>query len=125
MEENSNQDELKQQLAEIDDRIEVLKKQIEFKDALERLHENEDFKLVFLEGYFEAEAERVFTLLTEPTNLKRDQIQNVNDQLGAIRLTKKFIQTRLIDAAMAPEQIDDESKYRKEVTAGYALTEKE
>ena len=114
MEENSSN--LKQELADIDERIKQLEDQIELHKALERLHENEDFKKVVLDGYFEKESARVFDMLTIPSNLKRDQLQNLMDMMSAIRNVKGYFKTVIVNASMAPEQIDEEREFRKEIT---------
>ncbi len=104
-------------LQEIDDRITDLKNEVELGAALERLHNSDDFKKVLLEAYFEEEEKRLSGLLFNPTKLKRDQIENIMDKATTIRNFKQFFQTMLINAQMAPEQIQDEEGYRKEVTA--------
>jgi hypothetical protein len=108
---------LKELLEEIDNRIETLKKQQELADAVERLHNNDDFIKVIIDGYFGDEAKRLCGLLLEPNGLKREIILNINDKLTAIRNFKIFIGTVLQNASIAQEQIDEEMKYRKEVTS--------
>jgi hypothetical protein len=112
-----SEDILREELAEIDKRIEEYKNDVETGKALERLHENEDFKNVIIGAYFDDEAKRVFELLTEPTNLKREQLENIEDKLKAIRVFKLFFKTLLINANIAPDQIDELEEYRKEVTS--------
>ena len=121
--EKQNASDAKEELKQIDKRIEELKENIALGEALERLHENEDFKKVILDGYFEKESKRIFGLLTTPTHLKRDIIENLNDKLGAIRIVKQYFGTVLINAQMAPEQIEEEEEYRKEVTASASIIE--
>ena len=111
---------LTMKLEEIDQRIEYLKKNIEKKQQLERLHENEDFKSFFLEGYFEEEGKRLFEVLVEPNSLKRDVIENIQDKLSSIRNIKQFFGVAKTNADMAPSQIEEEEAYRKEVTKYYA-----
>jgi hypothetical protein len=122
MEETSN---VKKKLAEIDERIIKLQEEKELGEALERLHENEDFIKVILHGYFETEAKRIFELLTIPTKLKRDQLENLMDKMTAIRNYKQYFQTVLINAQMAPDQIQDEENYRKELTAEESIIDTE
>jgi hypothetical protein len=115
---------LKTELADIDSRIATLRKNIELGEALQKLHENEDFKNVILEGYMDDEAERIFKVLVDPShNLKRDIMENLMDKLMAIRSIKQYFGTILINAAMAPEEIANEEKYRKEVTEQHASKE--
>ena len=114
MEENSN---LQLQLNEIDEKIEELQKQIEMGKALEDLHNNDAFKMIILDGLFTDEAERIFGVLTNPNTFKRDIMENLQDKLGSIRIVKQYFGVILQNAAMAPEQIEEEKKYRQELTA--------
>ena len=114
---------LKEELAEIDSRIKLLKDNVELGEALERLHTNEDFQNVILSGYFEKESKRIFGLLVEPTSLKRDIILNLNDKLTSIRSFKQYFATVLINANMAPEQLTEEELFRTNFTADNALIE--
>jgi organic radical activating enzyme len=107
---------LKEQLKEIDDRIAELEKDIELGKALERLHENEDFKKVILEGYLEDEAERLFELMTTPMKFKREIMENIQEKLGSIRNLKEFFAVKLQNAGFAKDQIEEEKEYRKDVT---------
>lgn len=115
----------KEELAQIDDRIKDFEKQIELHSALERLHENEDFKKVVLDGYLDKESQRIFELLTIPTNLKRDQLDNLMDMLTSIRNFKGYFKKIIIDATMAPEQMDEERAFRKEFTAQKSIDNSE
>ena len=112
----SNNDNFKEKLAEIDERIEFLQSEIDLNKDLEALHNIPEFQRVILSGYLEDEAKRIFELLTTPTSLKRDQIENLNDKLTSIRNFKGYFKQIIINATMAPEQIEDERKFRKEVT---------
>lgn len=112
---------VKEELKQVDLRIEDLNKQIAIGEAIERLHENDDFKLVVIDGYMEAEAERLFDILTTPTSLKRDQLENIMDMLGSIRNFKGYIGASLQNAAQAPDMVIEEENYRKEVTASSVI----
>ena len=111
---------LNEQLEAIDKRIAELKNAEELGKALERLHENEDFKKVILDAYLEKEAERLFGVLVAPSTLKRDVMQNIQDKLSSIRNVKQFFGVLLQNAHMAPSQIAEEEDYRKEVTEYFA-----
>lgn len=116
MEENSN---LNEKLKEVDDRIAELKKSIQLSEALEELHKNEHFKLVFLDGYFEDEAKRLFGVLVTPSTLKRDVIENIQEKLSSIRNVKQYFAVILQNAHMAPDQIVEEEEFRKKITAAF------
>ena len=47
-------------------------------------------------------------------------MENIQDKLSAIRNLKQYIGVMLQNAHMAPEQLDEEKAYRKELTARYA-----
>ncbi len=110
------QDDIKQELLETDEKISEKKAQIELAEAIERLHENEDFKLVVLDGYLEIEAERIFALLTTPMGWKRELNENLMDKLGSIRDLKEFIGVKLRESIMAPEELTELEQYRKDIT---------
>ena len=115
------QTEQKETLEAVDARIDELNAQVELGQAIERLHNGEanadDFKTVILEGYMDAEAERLFGILTNPTFFKRDQMANTMDRLGAIRNLKEYFMVKLQEADAAPDAIEGENNYRSEVTA--------
>lgn len=108
---------LKREIEDIDNRIDELKHLVELNESLERLHENDDFKKLILDGYLGDEAERIFGLLTMPTNLKRDQLENLMDMLGSIRNLKGYFKTIIIGADNAQAQIEEEILYRQEITS--------
>jgi len=113
-------EQLKKELDAIDGRIEELEGTIELGKMLTELHEDERFKKVILEAYLEKEAERVFGMLTTPSHFKRDQMENLMDMLTSIRNFKKFFATILVNADMAPMQIEDEKQHRLQVTEDFA-----
>ncbi len=119
-----NKTNLEIELADIDGRIEFLKNNIEVGDAIERLHNSEDFKLVILQGYFDKEAERIFGVLTDPNEYKRDMLQNMNEKLGSIRNLKQYFGVRLRDADMAPAEIAEEESHRSKVTSSNSIENK-
>lgn len=117
--------EQKDTLARTDERIAELQEQVELGAALERLHENEDFKLVITDAYLDAEGERLYNLLTNPSFFKRDQIQNTMDRLTSIRSIKEFFMVKLQEAHAAPDQITTENEFRTETTATKVSTDAE
>ncbi len=119
LETNTN---LKTELADIDSRIETLNKNIEFGNAVEALHNDPNFKLVILDGYFNEEAERIFGVLIDPNEYKRDMMQNMSDKLGSIRDLKKYFGVKLRNGDMAPAEIAEEETFRKETTEKYSIT---
>ncbi len=111
---------LKKSLEQIDNRIAELNANIALAETVERLEKNEEFIEVIINGYLEKEAERLFGVLVEPSSLKRDVLENIQDKLSAIRNLKQYFGVIGQNAVMAPEQIEEEEAYRKEVTAYFA-----
>lgn len=111
---NSN---LKEELAKVDERIAMYQKQVDLGKMLEEMHEDPKFIAVIIEAYFDAEAKRIFELLVEPSTLSREKLENLDDKLAAIRNFKIFFKQILINANMAPMQIEEENTYRAELTA--------
>jgi len=110
---------LKEELAAIDTRVAELKENIKLGEDLVVLNENPEFMHVVLNAYMEKEAERLFGVLTTPSFLKRDVMENIMDKLTTIRNFKQFLITVIQNANMAQEQIDEEEDLRKEITARY------
>ena len=113
----SQNDIFKEKLAEIDERIEFLQSEIDLNKDLEVLHEIPEFQRVILDAYLDKESKRIYELLTTPTSLKREQLENLNDKMTSIRDFKGFFKQIIINATMAPEQIEGERQFREEVTA--------
>ncbi len=111
---------LKEELAAIDKRVAELKENIKLGEDLVVLNENPEFMHVVMNAYMEKEAERLFGVLTTPSFLKRDVMENIMDKLTTIRNFKQFLSTVITNANMAQEQIDQEEDFRKEITARHA-----
>lgn len=108
----------KEKLAEVDEAIKDLRSKIEFAEAIKRLQSNPDYQLVVKEGYLDGEAKRITECLTEPTYLKRDQIENMTDMMSAIRYFKTFMLYRENDALNGEAQIEELEEFRKSINAG-------
>jgi len=117
---------LKETLKAIDAVIAEKRTAIKLGEALERLINNPDFKLVILDGYIEAEASKLFKILTDPSgatpytdeqiHLKLEAISHFKGYVG----TEDFLGTVRIAAKQAPLDIIREENYRNEVTATVA-----
>ena len=126
MAENAILDERKQELADIDARIALLKENLSMANDLESLHEDPRFQKVILGGYFDKEAERIFGLLVDPTHhLKRDVMETLMDKLTAIRSVKQYFGMIMTNGAMASEQIEEEEEFRKQFNAQESIIDVE
>lgn len=107
----------KEKLAEIDASIKEQKSKIEFAEAISRLKSNPDYQLVYEEGYFKNEGERLTKNLLEPTYLKRDQIENIIDMTNAIRHVKTFLVFKESDALGAAQNIEELEEFRTSINS--------
>lgn len=117
---------LKDTLKRIDEYIGTQREAITKGEALERLMKNPDFKLVILDGYFEAETKKLFNLLVDPTGASpytNDQINlklaGISDFKGYVG-TDDYVGTVATEAFNAPSNIDREEDERKRVTAEFS-----
>jgi len=83
-------------------------KVIALSDAVKRLQQSDDYKLVIEEGYLKEEAERIFEVITEPTIANRDVINNLIDEITSIRKLKTYIDMIPTKAWNAKKIINDE-----------------
>ncbi len=104
----------------IDEQIEQLDMQIAEQEyyikrgeALDKLLEDENFKLVFTEGYLQLEADRVFNLLVHPLTVKPEDKASYESQLDTIKNVARYLGndqykgTVAIQAMNAPGIIDE------------------
>jgi len=98
---------IEEQLEDVEDQIIEVKKNIRVSDALTRLQESEDYKIVIEEAYFTEEVNRVVEALTNPTYMKRDQLQNLTGFLDNIRGLKTFFETIKINNTFSKEKLEE------------------
>jgi hypothetical protein len=120
------QTELQLELTAIDNYIAKRKQHIKRGEQLKELLDNEAFKAVILEGYFEEESRKLFKSLTDPSGVKiysddevRLLLKSINHFKGYVG-TEDYLGTVLTEAESAPLDIIKNEDYRKEVTAKYA-----
>lgn len=119
------------EMLNIDEQIEKIDKDIELQEwfikrgeALDRLINTDDFQLVFVEGYLEIEAQRVFELLTHPLTVKPEDNSNYMSQLDTIKNIGRYIGCNnypgmvAISATNAKKAKDDLIKMKQELIAG-------
>ena len=105
----------KEELKEIDESIQHYQDIIKFAKAIKELQVDENYKLVFEDGYFTKEAERLTKNLLEPTILKRDQIENIVEMAAAIRHLKTYIHFRELDKQTAEMNLEELKSARSEL----------
>jgi len=111
---------LQEKLAEIDATIATLHEQIQFGEAMKRLEANPDFQLVVTVGYLEAESSRITGLIVGDDPLRRETMENIIEAGLSIRNFKQYMKYKRMDAMHAPQQIEENLSFRKQVTAEYA-----
>ena len=100
-------EELDMESKHVKEALETADKAIDLNKKLSVLMMDENFQAIIEDLYFSREVERIMGLLVTPTTLARDQIQNLNDKLGAIRSLKAFfamIQKEAVQAEMTKEE---------------------
>lgn len=115
--------ELTETLSAIDKSIAEYEAKVARGEALARMKETSDYKLVFEEGYIDAEANRLFEMLTAVPAIRRETMEVMKDKLEAIRHFKEYVGTDtypgivMSEANSAEDNINREKNYRLEVTA--------
>jgi hypothetical protein len=104
-----------QQIHSIGISIDKAKETIELAEALQRLHQNADFKKVILEELFKVEAARAVLLKTDPGMLGDEQQQTTDNIIITIGGVYQFFGKiyRLADGAL--QAISDNEKTRDEI----------
>ena len=114
---------LNETLRAIDAVIADKRQAIERGKMLTRLKNNPDFVELFLNGYIEDEAKKLFAILTDPTGASPYSAEKIHLMLEAISHFKGYVGTDdykgtiMIEAEQAPLDIAREEDYRKQVTA--------
>ena len=92
-------------------------------EKLDRLMKNNDFIDVVLNGYFEAEAQKLFNILIDPSEATPYTDEQIQIKLSSIRDFKRYVGTDdysgtiKIEASQAPGNITSNELERKRVTA--------
>lgn len=102
-------------LQEIDKNIHKAKKVVDFADALKRLQMTKDFKTVFTEGYFQAEAVRLVHLKADQSFQSPESQRSIIQQIDAVGSLHQYFQTVVHKAAMASKSIAADEEEREEL----------
>lgn len=106
---------------EIEVDIEDAKAVVAKADRLERLHKNEDFKAVVLEGYFKEEAQRLVQMKAHPAMQAEEQQKNVMKAIDAIGGLQQHFHQIFLMANQAEESIRQAQEELSEMAEGGEL----
>jgi len=112
---------LKEELQKIDESIERHEAAIKRSEDLESLKTDPRFINVIVNGYTEAEAKRLFSMLTAVPATRRETLETTHDKLEAIRHMKEYLGTATYpgivarEAENAPDSIAADRIYRVEL----------
>ena len=92
--------------------MEQAEKALQVRDAIKRLFENEDYKLVFEESYFKDEAMRLTLAIVD--NEMQDEIDQrlINEQTRGIGHLHVFLNTRIALGNQVEQSLAQEEKER-------------
>jgi hypothetical protein len=107
LEDNSTLDTqyIDERIKEIDKEIEHTKGLVKLFDNLKSLVENDSYKAVVEQAYFEDEGKRLSNTLLSPNFLKRDQLDSCVEKMAAIRHFKTFMGKIQNDVFLAAENL--------------------
>lgn len=97
--------------------IEQAKYSIDNMKALNRLTKNDDFKHLFLEGYFKEEASRLVLLKAEPRAEKDEFQKSIMLAIDAIGHMRQYCHTIQQTGRMAEKALQDNENEREEMLA--------
>lgn len=84
-------------------------------NALERLRNNRDFKMIISTGYFEQEAVRLVHLKGDPSMQTPEFQESIIKQIDAIAALNQYFQTVFHRAALAEKAIISDEEMRDEL----------
>lgn len=109
------------ELQKITETIEKHNAAIQRGKDLESLKTDPKFISVIIEGYLDAEATRLFEILTSVPAIRKESMDVVRDKLDSIRDLKEYLGTPqypgivVREAENAPDRIREEELYRTEL----------
>jgi len=108
---------LKVTLRRIDEYIAEQQEHIKRGKELEQLRTNPAFLSVFVDGYINTEAEKLFNILVDPTGVSPYSDEEIRLKLASISDFKRYINNVEISAEQAQNKIAREELERVRVTA--------
>jgi hypothetical protein len=105
------------ELQQLELNIKQAQKIVDQGDALARLRSNRDFKKVVMEGFFEQEAIRLVSLLTDENMQSPEKQNSIHHQMIAVSGFRDYLDTLDIRATMARHAVDADEATRDEILA--------
>jgi len=112
-----------EQLNRIQISIENAKKAIELAQALQRLHDNPDFKAVILEDYFHEEAHRAVLLKSDGSMTEPEKQKTVDNVITSIGGLYNYFGKVYRMAEMSARAIEADQQTRQEILEEQLLEE--
>jgi hypothetical protein len=104
-------------IKDIELNIQEAKYLIEFGNALDRLRNNKDFKLVINKGYFEQESIRLVHLKSDPNMQSESSQLSIVKQMDAIGALNQYFNMAYYRANMAEKAMIADEETRSELAA--------
>lgn len=101
------QDQIAQEIQQVEISLETAKSTYELGQALERLHDNPDFKKVIAEGYLEQEAIRLVSLAGHPSFQSVEDQAGLQRQINGVGAIRGYFHAIMQQAQVAGNAIDD------------------
>lgn len=106
-----------QQLEQVSISIEQAEDRLELAEALERLHQNKDFKKVILEEYFKKEAYRSVMLKSDANQQKPEEQANIDNVILGVGMLGQFFHKTFIFGEGADRALQEHKNTRQEILA--------
>lgn len=114
---------INEQIEQLDMQIAEQEYYIKRAEALKKLKEMPEFEMVFMEGYLQLEADRVYNLLVHPLTVKPEDKESYLSQLDTVKNvgrylgTEQYAGTVAILASNAKGQLDELIQMKQELVA--------
>ena len=107
--------EVEQQIEQLEITIDQAKANIDMADALQRLYDNKDFKIVITNGYFTDEASRLVLAKAMPELSGDDAQKDIENCIIAIGHFRQHLNSIFVKGNMAQKALHDAEGTREEI----------
>jgi len=107
--------EVEQNLQEIEVHVDELTKLVKQAEALQRLHDNADFKAVILSGYFEKESQRSVMLKSDINFQGADNQKQIDDIITGIGMLGQYFHKIFTLGEQADRDLTADAHTREEL----------